>query len=426
MYHIFEAREYFEYGIPTFDKIVQSTGVDSSFILYQETIMAVLAFAGFPQDETYDIIKAISKKRIKKIMQIRPRFIENFKKEIITNDGLSEQEAIEASEKIWTIIENSSQYGFNASHSYSMAYDSLLCAYYKSHHTLIFYETLLQEYTLKGNKDKVSALKSEALKFFNIESEPFRFRQDNRSFVANFEKNTIQQDLNSIKGFGKKIGKYLYSVRSNEYVTFIELLKDMPSSEITAPQLDTLIKLDYFQEFGLSKVLCKIVEMYNKYYYCKVLSKKNLNPKLEEIIKKYARATESQYRDIDNQGLISELISLIPNKDFSLVEKIKFQFEFLGYSDYKNENIDPDYHLVVGIERKYKNPTIDLYNISTGDTKKIKCKAKDFDKNEFAVWDMLSVVSQKEEGRWKQIDGEWVQDRNNKEPILKEWRIIKC
>lgn len=425
MYHIFEAREYFEYGIPTFDKIIQSTGVDSSFILYQETIMAVLAFAGFPQDETYDIIKAISKKRIKKIMQIRPRFIENFKKEIINNDGLSEEEAVEASEKIWTIIENSSQYGFNASHSYSMAYDSLLCAYYKSHHTLTFYETLLQEYTLKGNKDKVSALKAEALKYFNIESEPFRFRQDNRSFVANASKNTIQQDLQSIKGFGKKIGKYLYSIGDKNYDNFIELLNDLPPSEVTAPQLDTLIKLDYFEEFGTSKVLCKIVEVYNKYYSCKVISKKNLNPKLETIVQKYARATDAQYRDIDNGGLMSELISLIPNKDFSLVEKIKFQFEFLGYADYKNPNINPDYHLVTDIEIKYKNPTITVYNINSGETSRLKCKIKEFEKNEFSQWDVINITKIKDEGKWSLLDGEWIQDNKNKEPILKEWKVVK-
>jgi DNA polymerase III alpha subunit len=61
MYKTFENREKFEYGIRTFDKIIQDTGLDSSFMLYQETIMAVLSYAGFPDDMTYDIIKAISK-----------------------------------------------------------------------------------------------------------------------------------------------------------------------------------------------------------------------------------------------------------------------------------------------------------------------------------------------------------------------------
>ena len=66
-----EKREDFKYNIPTFDKIIRDTGVGASFILYQETIMAVLSFAGFEDEKTYDIIKAISKKRINVIMEIK-------------------------------------------------------------------------------------------------------------------------------------------------------------------------------------------------------------------------------------------------------------------------------------------------------------------------------------------------------------------
>ena len=63
MYHTFESREHFEYGIKALDQLLQDEYCSSSFILYQESLMKVLEFAGFPMSDTYTIIKAISKKK---------------------------------------------------------------------------------------------------------------------------------------------------------------------------------------------------------------------------------------------------------------------------------------------------------------------------------------------------------------------------
>jgi DNA polymerase-3 subunit alpha len=393
-------------------------------LVFQEQILQFLnKFCGYSMLEADIVRRGFAKKTGTE--QFIPKIKDGFIQTMISEYGLPKEDAENIIEQFLIVIQDASSYLFSSNHSNPYSMIGFACAYLRHYHTIEFMTVYMN--INKSDQDKIS----NAMKYINdftdikVVSPKFRFAKSD--CVCNNDGREIYKGMSAIKGVNESVANGLYELRNNNYNYFTDLLNDIFESSIAnKAQLDTLIKLDYFQEFGLSKVLCKIVEVYNKYYSCKVLSKKNLNPKLEDIVKKYARATESQYRDIDNQGLVSELISLIPNKDFSLVEKIKFQFEFLGYSDYKNENIDPDYHLVIGIERKYKNPTVDLYNISTGSTKKIKCKAKDFDKNEFVVWDMLSVVSQKEEGRWKQIDGEWVQDRNNKEPILKEWRIIKC
>lgn len=64
MYQTFEQRQHFDYGIKALDDLLQDKYCSSSFILYQESLMKVLGFAGFPMSETYTIIKAISKKKI--------------------------------------------------------------------------------------------------------------------------------------------------------------------------------------------------------------------------------------------------------------------------------------------------------------------------------------------------------------------------
>ena len=48
MYSKLENREDFSYGIPAFDKILQTEELPQSFILYQEQTMNTLNYAGFP------------------------------------------------------------------------------------------------------------------------------------------------------------------------------------------------------------------------------------------------------------------------------------------------------------------------------------------------------------------------------------------
>src|SRR5690606_32200483 len=104
-------RKPFTYGIPEFDAILKES---DNFILYQENIMATLVYSGFPEDETYGLLKAIAKKKEGIIEPIHDRFIEGF-----TKQTGSRTNALE----VWKIIENAVGYGFNSSHAYSVALD---------------------------------------------------------------------------------------------------------------------------------------------------------------------------------------------------------------------------------------------------------------------------------------------------------------
>lgn len=110
----FLARERFTYGIPSFDNILQNDTSGSSWLLYQENIMTCLSFAGFTMEETYPIIKAISKKKQEVIAAAKERFLEGFSQYIMAQSGIHEEKAREQSETVWQVIEDSSNYSFNA------------------------------------------------------------------------------------------------------------------------------------------------------------------------------------------------------------------------------------------------------------------------------------------------------------------------
>lgn len=113
MYKTFESREHFDYGVEQFDDLIRTEEMPNSFLLYQEHIMAALHYAGITMSEAYTVIKAISKKRVEKIMTYKDQFITGLSAKLKT-DGSTEEEATEIAKRLWQIIEDSSSYSFNA------------------------------------------------------------------------------------------------------------------------------------------------------------------------------------------------------------------------------------------------------------------------------------------------------------------------
>jgi DNA polymerase III alpha subunit len=147
-------REHFEYGIPTLDNLLQTEELPESFILYQEQIMKILAFAGIPMGDCYTVIKSISKKRFEKIMHYKEQFLTGMAQKLIEAENISESRSEDIAKTIWGIIEDASAYGFNSSHSLSVSFDSLLAAYFKALYPLEFYEVYLNLQMEKSKKDK--------------------------------------------------------------------------------------------------------------------------------------------------------------------------------------------------------------------------------------------------------------------------------
>lgn len=114
MYKKFEARERFSYGIKSLDDIIQTEEMPNSYILYQEMSMAVLNYAGIPMTECYEIIKNIAKKRIQKVLKYKEQFINGFTSVLRQNEHKTQSEAEKLSNQVWKILEDSSQYSFNA------------------------------------------------------------------------------------------------------------------------------------------------------------------------------------------------------------------------------------------------------------------------------------------------------------------------
>lgn len=343
MYNIFESREKFEYGIPEFDSLIQTEEMPNSFVLYQEQSMAALGFAGIHMDRTYEIIKSIAKKRYDDVLSAKEQFIDGFSKKT-SNEN--------ASNRVWQILEDSSRYSFNSSHSLSVATDSLYTAYLKSHYPLFFYEQLLQILEEKGEKDRLLRAKNEAEKYFKIKFPKMKFGQDNRKITANESENAINMSMATLKGFGNDFAEKLLSL-SHEFsgkniVDLFVFASD--NGYFYASKWEKLILIDYFSDFAKSK---KVYDFFIEF----TKGKSRYSPNHKE------KTRQKRIQELQ------EIWKTIHDIDFSIGEKVKNEIEIIGEIRSKF-NVDKRIFFVMSVDddktgNKF-SPRVILHSLRSG------------------------------------------------------------
>lgn len=427
MYQTFEQRKHFDYGIKALDDLLQDEYCSSSFILYQESLMKVLGFAGFPMSETYTIIKAISKKKDYIIKDAKPKFIKNFAQAILdTGETDDDSKAHELADKVWTIIENSAAYGFNSAHAYCMAIDSVTIAYLKAHYPLEFYKCVLQRFTDKGEKDKVALIKQEMLKR-GYKLKDIQFGDDNRAFNIDRANNCIVQTMASIKDMPKSAPEALYELGKTDIKNRAALYQSlMDDPRINKKAIEILFRLGYFNKFAQPNRLIAEYDIYQKYISSKVLTKSSFDDIMIDTIRPCCgKETEKQFREIDNKALITALIKQANIKPVTIVDRIKWQLEYLGYCTVNDPNSDPNDWLVLDVKTTgYGTVYCILFNLCYGAERTYRANKKFWTNHQVEKGDVIRAVLQEKNKMKKDENGEWV-TLNEKIVEIKCWKKLE-
>ena len=443
-------REHFEYGIPTLDKLLQTEELPESFILYQEQIMKVLSFAGIPMGDCYTVIKSISKKRFEKIMHYKEQFLTGMSQKLIEAENIDKERADEVSKTIWKIIEDASAYGFNSSHSLSVSFDSLLAAYFKALYPLEFYEVYLNLQMERADKAKATLAKKEAKDAFNIKVLPMRFGQDNRKFTAYPEQNALSNCLKSIKGFGDKIGEEFYKIKDRKYDSFLDLLVDIYNIKENKPnkkdydetklsgfavndtQMETLIKLNYFDQFGKNAKLLKEFKLFSDIYGRKKINKEKPPKDIEldmDILKKYiGKETKAEYKDIDFYGYLKEIFEKIEDKFLALPQQLKFERELFEIPIYENKEIPESWEYVLSFKTygdKINNPYLITYNLHNGELTVCQVSSsKLFRDNPFGIYSIIDIKDMQHPFKKKKVGEKKWEVTNEKKNVVADYEVV--
>lgn len=415
----FLERKPYTTGVDSLDEILQDS---FHYLLYQESIMRYLIWLGIEEKGTYDIIKKIAKKKFTPEEQeaLHKQLEDGWVKKLGTKDGFAQT---------WQVVQDAARYSFNASHSLSVAIDSLYGAYLKSHYPLEYYTVVLSLYS--GDRVRTPKLITE-LPYFGINLESIHFGKSGPDYTMDKQTNSIYRGIASVKYCNSQIADELLELSKNHYDSFIDLLYDIDAkTTVNSRQLEILTKLNFFSDFGKNKRLLRVIEIYDKFANAKIISKKKMDELgvTEFMMKKYAgKETKSQYRELDNRGLMKEMCNRIDDVSMNVIEQVKAEVEYLGSCSYTNPAMKDNYWIVTAFDdsRNATRPYVTIRRISNGEEINTRIKRSAvFERNPFGLFSILSMDTIVYEFKKKKTeDGKWV-DSDVQEPILANYEVIK-
>ena len=401
-------------GVKELDYILKDS---YHYLMYQESIMSYLIYCGIDEKETYDIIKKIAKKKFKE------KELEELKKQL--KDGwINAVGKEEGFDETWQVVEDASRYSFNASHSLSYAYDSLYGAYLKSHYPLEYYATVFNKFT--GDERRTTNLTKE-LEYFGIKLYNPKFRYSKATYHPDKESNSIYKGLASIKYMNEKVADELYSLKDCVFDDFIDVLETVHEcTSINSRQLDILIKLDFFSEFGKSQKLLDITAAYDEIYSKKQFKKDKLPLGLsEEIVRIYAaKETEKMFMQVETRLLLKKIIQAIPNKSISMESIFANHLEFVGYCSYVDESYDERVCVISDLKtNKWGTAFATLYKLKDGKSMTLKVDKNYFANKPLKKFDVIRVAFISENFKRRKIDGKWILT-DDKEHVLERYSMV--
>ena len=396
------------------------------YLVFQCQIIQFLhQYCGYTMGEA-DIVRRHFAKKTGTEKDI-PQIKAGFAKTMAEQYGMSKEESDKVIADFIQVIMDASNYLFSLNHSQPYSYEGYVSGWLRYHYPLQFLTVALN--INQGKEEKTSALTAYAHKV-GIGIKPPKFRHSRSAYFCDTETNCIYKGLGSIKYMSEQVAEALYGMRDMQFRNFIDVLfalqqlKDKPDSR----QLDILIKIGYFEEFGSAKALLLGVEIFNKFYKCKniKLDKWNEMGYNINILKDNAdKMTEKTASGLDNCGLILGILRSLRMPRTTIVDKLRWQAELLGYVDGSDPSRDVNDWLVLGVETtSYGTAWLRLYNLCYGAERHYKVDKRWATSHSCKTGDVIKAVLEDKPKFKKLDDGKFVKT-GEVETVVKMFKILE-
>ena len=223
------------------------------YLIYQEDIIAFLQqVCGLSGSEADNVRRAIGRKQRDRLEKALPDIMDGYCKK---SDKPRDEAESEAKEFL-QIIEDSSSYMFGYNHSIAYCLLGYLCAYYRYYHPIEFVTAFLNN---AANDDDIRSGTAYATRVGIMVTMP-KWGLSRSEYFFDRDRNIIAKGLTSIKYMSNGIAEELYDLsKKTKYTHFVKLLGDLDAkTSVNTRQLDILIKLDFFSDFGNQCELLRI------------------------------------------------------------------------------------------------------------------------------------------------------------------------
>lgn len=301
------------------------------------------------------------------------------------------------------VIEDASDYLFSKNHADPYSWIGYICGYLRYYYPLEFITTALNIF--EGKEEKSLSIIDYAKKR-GITISPIKFRHSTATYNFDKETNQIFKGISSIKFMNANVANEIYALKDNSYDTFIDLLCDLKEkTSLNSRQLNILIELDFFEEFGDTNYLLKLANLFDE-FGGKVQIKKN---KLDDfgieydMVRPFAeKETDKMFSKVHIKSFLSEIAKHIQFSKRTLNEKVKAQAEHLGYLDI-TDNRYSRMLVVMSIDTKY-SPRLKVYSLKNGTMLEVRIDKKTYNKNKLEKCNIIRVLSQTKKPKLRRLE----------------------
>lgn len=396
------------------------------YLVFQCQIIQFLhQYCGYTMGEA-DIVRRHFAKKTGTEKDI-PQIKAGFAKTMAEQYGMSQEESDKVIADFIQVIMDASNYLFSLNHSQPYSYEGYVSGWLRYHYPLQFLTVALN--INQGKEEKTSALTAYAHKV-GIGIKPPKFRHSRSAYFCDTETNCIYKGLGSIKYMSEQVAEALYGMRDMQFGNFIDVLfalqqlKDKPDSR----QLDILIKIGYFEEFGPAKALLLGWEIFSKFCLSKKISLDKWDKMGYDIAILKVNATnitEKTAGGLDNRGLILGILRSLRMPRTTIVDKLRWQAELLGYVDGSDPSRDINEWLVLGVETtSYGTVWLRLYNLCYGAERHYKVDKRWATSHSCKAGDVLKVVLE-DKPKFKKLDNGKFVKTGEVETVVKMFKILE-
>lgn len=390
------------------------------YLIYQEdTIKFLQQICGLSGSESDNIRRAIGRKQKDRLDKAMPSILDGYCNKSTQPREVAEQEAKE----FLQIIEDSASYQFGYNHSIAYCLLGYLCAYYRFYYPTEFITSFLNN---AANEDDIRNGTAYANRV-GIKITMPKWGLSKGEYFYDKEKNIVAKGLTSIKYMSAGIAEELFELaHKRTYERFVDILSDLQETSVNTRQLDILIKIDFFSDFGNQRELLQITNIFYETFKrgsAKKISKDKVDgTPLESITKRYAvGVTKSggiakSYTLLDVWSIMQEAEDAIKSlhmEDLNDLLKVRNFADVMGYVGYvsgKDEDrrklyILDVYPLVRKKDNKQFGYSIVTKSIGSGRESRFTVVNKLFDENPIKKGDIIYCKNYEKNGLYYRLTG---------------------
>lgn len=318
--------------------------------------------------------------------------------------GTPEHESEVIVENFLQVIHDASDYLFSLNHAVVYSYIGYACGYLRYYYPLEFITASLNNVMNKSTEnvpEKTASIIeygiSKGIKFHDI-----KFGYSRANYAMDKDTFSIYKGVSQVKYLNETVAEELFELsKTKTYDSAIDLFIDIiEKTSCTSKQIDILIQLNFFSDFGKDKYLYLLWQLFKKRYK-KTHKEKTKLARIEEIM-----STE------------------IPNEQYSISEKILSQLEYQDYSSIVVPSIPANIAMVINVSEQYANRWVTLYRPHDGTTDMVKLSYNLIEKYGIKKGSKLRCDEVTHKNKTRLIDDKWVR-LDEKEPHLTKFTLIE-